>query len=394
MKKTLIILLMCFAFVAGHAQNKAVRKAESYLKKGELAQAKEQIDQAVAHEKTSDDAKTYYIKGQVYSAIATAEDEQVQNLASESLQEATKAYQKAMELEGKETSTYYVFSEQGIDQLWGQFLNTAIAVYNDSTRSEDPTRFDESLTYLDKALAVKPQDSVTNMVAGIIAQDKGDRDRAAEYFYTVVENEQASPEVINSLISYERDEKENFEKARELIKAAQEQFPDEVNFKKQEVSLLLKMGKTAEAKEELKAAIEAEPTNADLYFNLGYLNEQLEDKQAAIEAYKKAMEVDPSHANAAYNLAVIHYTRAADLVKEANNLGISAADRKKEKELLKNSKIRFEEALPYLEKALELHPENRTMMEITMIAYDHAGHKERAKELQKQVDSLPAPAEN
>lgn len=394
MKKSLIILLMCFAFVAGHAQNKAVRKAESYLKKGELAQAKEQIDQAVAHEKTSDDAKTYYTKGQVYAAIATAEDEQVQNLASEPLQEATKAYQKAMDLEGKETSTYYVFSEQGIDQLWGQFLNTAIAVYNDSTRLEDPTRFDESLTYLDKALAVKPQDSVTNMVAGIVAQDKGDRDRAAEYFYTLVENEQASPEVINSLISYERDEKENFEKARELIKTAQEQYPDEVNFKKQEVSLLLKMGKTAEAKEELEAAIEAEPTNADLYFNLGYLNEELEDKEAAIEAYKKAMEVDPNHANAAYNLAVIHYTRAADLISEANNLGISAADRKKEQELLKKSKERFEEALPYLDKALELHPENRTIMEITMIAYDRAGQKERAQELQKQVDSLPPPAEN
>lgn len=387
MKKSLIILLMCFGFVAGHAQNKAIRKAESNLKKGELAEAKEYIDQAVAHEKTSDKAKTYFTKGQVYAAIATAEDEQVKNLASNALQEATEAYRKAMELEGKETAPMYVFSQQELENLWGKMINQGATNY-------EAGDYEEAVKFFDRALEVKPQDTTAALYAGVSAQQMGDQDLSATYFYKLVESGHADKDVYNTLISYERDVKEDLEKAGTLIKKAQEKFPEDPNFKKQEVSLLLKEGKTAEAKEELQEAIAAEPDNADLYFNLGFLNEELGDKNAAVEAYKKALEVDPNHANSAFNLAVIHYNRAADLVKQANNLGISAADRKKEKELLKQANERFQEALPHLVKALELHPENRTIMEITMIAYDRAGEKEKAEELQKEIEKLPAPAGN
>lgn len=382
MKKTLVILLMCLGFVAGHAQNKAVRKAESALKKEEYSEAKAQIDQAVVHEKTSDKSKTWFTKGQVYSAIATSEDEQVRNLAPNALQEASEAFRKAMELEGKETAPMYVFSEQELENLWGKMINQGATNY-------EAGNYEDAVQYFDQALMVKPQDTTAALYAGVASQQMGDRDRAATYFYKLVDSGNADPDIINTLIAYETEEKENFDKARELIKKAQEQFPDDVNFKKQEVSLLLKQGKTAEAKQELEAAIAAEPNNPDLYFNLGYLSEELENKEAAVEAYKKALEIDPKHANSAYNLAVIHYNTAADLVKEANNLGISAADRKKEKELLTNAKARFAEAIPHLEKAMELHPDNRTIMEITMVSYDRAGQKEKAQELQKKIDSAP-----
>lgn len=381
MKKTLVILLMCLGFVAGHAQNKAVNKATRHLKNQELAEAKEQIDQAVEHEKTSDKAKTWFTKGQVYGAIATAEDEQVRNLAENPLQEAAEAYQKAMELEGKESAPMYVFSQQELENLWGTMINQGATNY-------EAGNYEEAVKYFDRALMVKPQDTTAALYAGVASQQMGDRDKASTYFYKMVDSGNADADIFNTLIAYETEEKENFDKARELIKQAQEKYPEDVNFKKQEVSLLLKQGKTAEAKEELEAAIAAEPNNPDLYFNLGYLSEELEDKEAAVEAYGKALEIDPTHANSAFNMAVIHYNQAADLVKEANNLGISAADRKKEKQLLTDAKTQFEEAIPHLEKALELHPDNTTIMEITMVSYDRAGQREKAQELQKKLDSM------
>ncbi len=386
MKKSLVIFLMCFSFVAGHAQNKAVRKAESSLKDGELAAAKEQIDLAVEHEKTKDKAKTWFTKGKVYAAIATAEGEQDKNLAPNALKEAAEAYQKAMELEGKETAPMYVFAQQEVENLWGKMINQGATNY-------EAGNYEEAVKYFDRALMVKPSDTTAALYAGVASQQMGNQDQAATYFYKLVESGNADADIINTLIAYET-EKEDFDKARELIKSAQQQFPEDVNFKKQEVSLLLKQGKTAEAKQELQAAIEAEPSNPDLYFNLGYLNEELEDRPAAVEAYKKALEIDPTHENSAFNLAVIHYNRAADLVKEANSLGISAADRKKEKQLLTDAKTRFTEAIPFLEKAMELHPDNRQIMEISMVAYDRAGMKEKADELQKKVDSMPLPEEN
>ncbi|WP_017731894.1 tetratricopeptide repeat protein [Nafulsella turpanensis] len=382
MKKPLIILLMCFGFVAGYAQNKAVRKASSHLEKGELAEAKAQIDQAVVHEKTLDEAKTWFTKGQVYSAIATSEDESVKNLAPEALKEAATAFRKAMELEGKESAPMYVFAQQELENLWGQMINQGATSY-------EAANYEEAVKFFDRALLVKPTDTTAALYAGVAAQQMGNQDLASTYFYKLVETGNADKDIFNTLIAYERDQKENFEKAQALIDQAQAKYPDDVQFKKQEVSLLLKQDKTAEAKTELEQAIAAEPNNPDLYFNLGYLNEELGDAEAAIAAYKKALEVDPKHANSAFNLAVIHYNRAADLIKEANSLGISAADRKKTKELEAKAKTLFTEALPFLEQALALHPDNRTIMEITMVAYDRAGMTDKANALQKKVDSMP-----
>ena len=382
MKKPFIILLMCFGFVTGFAQNKAVRKADNFLEKGELAEAKEQIDQAVVHEKTLDEAKTWFTKGKVYQAIAISEDPAVQGLAPDALKEAAAAFRKAMELEGKENAPMYVFSQQEIENLWGQMINQGATAY-------EAGNYENAIKNFDKALLVKPTDTTAALYAGVAAQQLGNQDLASTYFYKLVETGNADKDILNTLIVYERDQKENYEKAQALVDKAQEKYPDDVQFKKQEVSLLLKQDKTAEAKAELEQAIAAEPNNPDLYFNLGYLNEELGDAEAAISAYKKALEVDPKHANSAFNLAVIHYNRAADLIKEANSLGISAADRKKTKELEGKAKVLFTDALPYLERALELHPDNRTIMEITMVAYDRAGMTEKAAELQKKVDSMP-----
>lgn len=383
MKKTVVLLCMMFlSFFAVQAQNKAVNKASRALDKEDYAEAKAQIDQAVQHEKTKDKAKAWFTKGQVYGAIAMAEDESVQNLAEEPLKEAASAYEKAMELEGKETAPMYVFAQQELENLWGQMINQGATSY-------EAGDYEAAVKHFDRALMVKPTDTTAALYAGVAAQQMGDRDLSAEYFYKLVEHDNADEDIYNALISHERDFKENYDKAMALVKKAQEKFPENVEFKKQEVNILLKQDKTAEAKEQLEEAIAKEPDNADLYFNLGFLNEELDNQDAAVEAYKQALEVDPQHKNAAFNLAVIHYNRAADLVKEANNLGISAADRKKEKALLEEASKKFEEALPHLDRAREIHPDNRTLVEISMVSYDRAGQSEKADELQKKLDSMP-----
>ena len=387
MRKSILIILLCFGFVATQAQNKAVTKATSLLEDQKLAEAKEQIDMAVEHEKTSDKAKTWFTKGKVYGAIALSDDPSVQNLAPNALEEAVSAYRKAMEIEKKETAPYYMFSSQGIDELWGNYRNLAAEAYNAGN-------FEEAIENFDQALVVKPTDTDAALFAGGAYQQLGNLDKASEYFYKLVELDSADQQIYNFLLAYETDEKENYEKASEILEKAQEKYPDDVNLKKQEVNLLLKQDKTEEAKQELEEAIQAEPDNAALYFNLGYLNEELEDQEAAIEAYKKALEVDPTYKNAAFNMAVIYYNRGYDFIKEANSLGISAADRKKEKELHAKADEKFEEAIPYLEQALKLDPQNEQLVQITMLAYDRAGNKEKAQELQKRLENLTGNAQN
>lgn len=381
MKKSIFILALMLGSVTAFAQNSAINKAKSSLEKQEYSEALQYINEAAQHKRTSDKALTYYTQGQIYAAIATAEDEATRQMEPEALKKAKESFEKAKSLENNENSTYYVFSDQELNNLWGQMINAGASAY-------EAGNFEEAYKAFDRALQIKEKDTTAALYAGVAAWQFGDHDKASEYYYKLVDWKEADKDVYNTLIAYERDEKENYEKAQVIIDKAQEQFPEDSDFTKQEVNLLIKMEKTAEAKEELKRAIAAEPDNADLYFNLGYLSEELDDKAAAIEAYKQALEVDPTHKNASYNLAVIHYNQAADVVREANQLGTSRADQAKYKELMTKAGNEFKAAIPFLEQAIKLHPDNRQLAEITMVAYDRAGMKDKAAEMQQKVDSM------
>ncbi|AHM58848.1 hypothetical protein D770_02905 [Flammeovirgaceae bacterium 311] len=382
---------MMLGMTTVYAQNKAVNKADQLLKQVEapdakdkvnkLTEAKNNIDAASQDAKTKDKAKTWFIRGQVYSAIATAEDEAVQAIAPNAVDEATASFKKAQELENNPNSTYYVFADQSMNGLWGEFVNRGATAYQAGN-------YEEAMDQFDNAIKVNPTDTTANLYAGVAAQQVGDRDRSAKYFYQLLDAGYQDKDIYYALIAHERDEKQNYDKAREVIARGKKDFPEETEFRKQEIALLLKQDKTGEAKAELETAIAAEPDNADLYFNLGYLNEELGDQQAAIDAYKRALEVDPQHKNSAFNLAVIHYNRAADTVKEANNVGLSNAEAKRGQELRKQANQYFKDALPYVENALRLHPDNRTLMEITMVTYDRAGMKDKSNELMKKLESM------
>ncbi len=71
MKKLFVTLLFCGAGFASMAQKAKVNSADEYLKSDKIDQAKADIEAALAHEKTKDDAKTWYVKGKIYEALAT-----------------------------------------------------------------------------------------------------------------------------------------------------------------------------------------------------------------------------------------------------------------------------------------------------------------------------------
>ena len=381
MRKTTLILFLCFGFIASHAQNRAVNKAENYLKSGKIAEAKEQIDMATEHEKTRNKYKTWFVKGQVYTAIDTTKNEAIQNLDANALSEAIAAYKKAMELEPKKDSPNYFLAEQGLDNLWRVYLNEGASTF-------EAGNYEQALKSFEKALVAKPTDTLATFYAGVAAQNAGDIDEAVSYFYKYAEMGNPDEQIYNMLITYELS-KENDEKAMQMINEAQKKFPENVDFTKHKYQILLRQGKTEEAIQGLQEAVRAEPNNPDLHYNIGALYEELKNKEAAVEAYKKALEIKPDHKNASYNLAVIYYDRAADLIREANALGISAADKKKHKELTTKASEKFKEALPYIEKAQSLTPDDRSLVQILMIAYDRTGQHKKADAMEKKLNSMP-----
>lgn len=103
----------------------------------------------------------------------------------------------------------------------------------------------------------------------------------------------------------------------------------------------------------IQTAIEADPNNSNLYYILGVIYENKEQRDEAREAYKKSVELDPESEMA-------NYLYGKSLCDAAYILSDAAPSDFNEYEVYYNGKIKplFEQAIPYLEKSVEINSEN------------------------------------
>jgi tetratricopeptide (TPR) repeat protein len=379
MKKYNLILFMCLAVVAtAFGQSKNVRKAESALESGNIAEAKEWIEPAINDEKTKDDGKTWFIYGQVYQAIA--EDSTGSVSAENPYQTAVDAYNKAKELE-KEGAVYYTFAEQQIQSIWAQSINKGAELYS----AQD---YDNAITQFDIAKIALPMDTTAYIYGGISAQQGGNLDVAAEnYRYLIDELDYKSEDFYNSLIYIYLVEEKNSEKAIEYLGKAQEAFPENSDYLKREINVLINDENYDEAERKLTKAIEKEGDNPILYYNRAYLYEQMDRNDDAVENYKQAIEIDPSYFDANFNLAAFYYNRAAEILQRANDMDLKEYQ-KRGKEIEDEAKSYFERALPYLEKSKELKPDDEKVLGTLQTVYTRLGMDDKAEEIQSQMSGM------
>ncbi len=368
-----------------------INQAIKAMQDGNLGEAKEIIDAAAEYEKLKDDGKTWYYRGLIYASLDTTSNPDYQNLVNDPLAVAMASFNKADELNPSDND--YFLSDpvtgfptprsQQIEMLWAYYLNQGVEAY----QNDD---IEGAVYNFERTTLVQPEDTTGYIYAASAAQAIQDYDRALKHYYTLVNDlGYKSPDTYNALIYIELQVNENNEKALELAREAKEAFPNDSRFAKTEINLLIQMGQADEARAGLEKAIAAEPNNPDLYFSLGVMNEELGDKEAALKAYQKSVEVDPNYFNGNYNLAVLKYNQAVDLLKERNNLGISAADQKKAREMDAEINARLKEALPVWEKVNELEPNNRKTLETLQYLYVQLKMNDKAVAVAEQLQGMP-----
>jgi len=376
MKK--LALFFAFLLAVGHvfAQNSNVRKADRALESGDLQEAKELINEAAEHEKTIDDPKTWYTRGTIYQAILNDE-----GYSEELVKEASKSYDKVFELVD-EGDKYFTLTDLKVQELWGGFINEGSEAYS-------AQKYEDAVKAFDKALLVLPEDTTATLYAGIASQQIQKNQDALKYYYRLLDLDYHSEDVYGSIISIERYANEDLEKALEVTRMAKKKFPESDSFQKQEINLLINSGQVDVAKDRINEAIEREPDNANLYFNLGYLYEQLEKPKKAEEAYLKAIEIDPDYLDANYNYAVFYYNKAADLLAKARDMDLQTY-KKEGKKLEKEAETYLKKSKPYFEKSLEIAPEELAVIETLQTVYTQLGENDKAEEMMKRADKLNA----
>jgi tetratricopeptide (TPR) repeat protein len=146
--------------------------------------------------------------------------------------------------------------------------------------------------------------------------------------------------------------------AMQAIKDAREISPKDINLILTEADLYFKLGDELKFAELMEEAIEQDPNNAILYYNLGVVNANQGKRSTAIDYYKKSIEIDPLYEASYLNIASSILDGESSIVEEMNSLGTSTEDNRKYDELKVKREQLFVEAIPYLEKLVSINPKN------------------------------------
>ena len=121
------------------------------------------------------------------------------------------------------------------------------------------------------------------------------------------------------------------------------------------------------------------PGNKYYRYNYGVLYLGNNDFLGAEEQFKKAIEIDSNYQNAVYNLGVTYVKWGAKLAKENE-------DKKDNQDTVFMEKYRS--ALPYLQKSLDLKPNDASMLELIGRVYTALGMQDKAQKAFDKADEL------
>lgn len=369
-KKTTLFTAALLVSVAVFGQKSKRTSANNYLQYGELDNAKEAIDPTVTHEKTMNEAKTWFFRGQIYQAIYETKEEKYKSLHDNPLSVAIESFRKCLELDDKKYHTDMVL--QYLDIEGKQSVNEGILKYNAKDYEGALKAFETTLeiTQIEK---IKRIDSLAVYYAGACAEQAGQLDKAEKYYRQAIaidyKAETAYVRMIRAFAAAGNDAK-----SEEILKEGRAKFPKNQTMITDEVNVYLKKDQHAEAMKALQLAIEGEPENPSLLFALGFVNDRLAAKEiekdpkggadydkyikAAEEGYKKAVAVDDSNFDAVYNLGALYFNQAVKMNEAANLID----DTKKYEAAKAEADKVFDKSLPILEKAYSINPDDKGVL--------------------------------
>lgn len=185
-------------------------------------------------------------------------------------------------------------------------------------------------------------------------------------------------------------EEGNSEKALQAFKDARAENPNDVNLIINEANLQYKAGNIEEFSTLLQKATKLQPNNAELQYNLGVISAESNRLDEAKKYYDRAIQIDPKYINAYINSAVLVLAKEKPLIEEMNSLGNSAADYKRYDVLKEQRQVVYQEAIPYLSKALEIDPNSESAASTLMNIYSALGETAKYKEMKARVEAMEA----
>ncbi len=398
MRKTLLTAsLLLLTLPVTFAQKSLVEKAWSQAKmeKPNFKQARIDIQEALNNEETMDQAKTWYVAGNIEQRYFDKENEQRQfGMAAKekemykALANGYKYYLKAAELDtmpnekGKVKPKHLKNIKKDLLNNSDGYIQGGIYYFNEG---EYKKAYDIWNIFIDikeqpfmAAEKNLPADSIYAMVefnAALAALQSGDHNLAIKALNHAKGNGYSQNDVYKYLANEYEITKDTvnliatLQEGNELFKneLVEVENPDGTKAQVKEsyyslrlINLYIYTNQYDKAIATIDAVIDNDPMNAEFWNVKGQLYENQGNVEEAIKCFEQALSIRPEYTLALGNLGRMYFNRAI----EANNALSEKITNTAEFNAARETEVLplYRKALPYFEKAHQLDPQERDYM--------------------------------
>ena len=373
-----------------------------------LLKAKKAIDESFAKQtespvlKLKDETKMYYYRGMIYLdyIMMASMDEgimkELEAMDEEQLELASfGSLKKCIELDTKNQWKSDV--NRRIESLRAMMFNAGAEMFNQKNFEAAYDAFDGSVKMYD--VLSKP-DTLAMINAALAAENLNRFDEAFSYYKMCADNNYGKgAEMYQSMIrvlNSPKNENKDDQKILSVIEEGKNKFPNDFVLNVEEFNFWYNKGDNEKAQQALQNAIEADPTNKILHFNIGVTYDNLakteheaknhekafEYIEKAVTGYKSAIELDDKYVDAYYNLGALYVNESQEIQSIANDY-----DGEKYEQEMKRGQETMQKGVPYLEKVLTFTPNDKNTLSVLKIIYANMDDMENYKRIKALLEA-------
>lgn len=361
-------------------QNRAEKaKKQMDFAKIELTKAKTSIDMAAENEETKNDAKTWHYYGIVYYKIAAYPE--FNDIDTTALEKSLNAFVQIAMLDMEYFKANYMDIYQHINSITSNYFNRGAVAYENGDYKKAMECY--MTAYASMAIIGQKDNEALLIAAQIAIYNAKEYETAIEICNQLLADQYESPKVYQYLAVANGQLDKNDEMLK-YINEGRAKFPEDESLINEQINAYLKLKREAEIIDQIKEMADKNNDNSVYCLIIGtiYSNQEsdLYNVDSALVYYDRAIAINPTDENAYINVGSMYIDKSAALINKANELPL---DKFKEYDaLIAEAKVFDEKALPYVEKAYELVPDDNAIRQALRTLYVRLKMMDKAKELE------------
>ena len=366
MKEKILILLIISMAIGASAQKSKVLAVKQMIDAGKFDDAKEAIEEAVEHPKTSDWARTYFIKGVLCQTAweqgIEKKESKKTSLYPDQLYVAYDSYEKALDLDAREKIHSQI--RQKYFLLSNDFRKLGQSRYAAKDFKGALKAFEHAIFIGESDLISAKMDTSLVYNASMAAYESRNWEKSITYL-TVLHEESYAP-ATSLLLTRAHVNSGDSIKAEEIMMNSLERYAYGDTLVMYVANHLVGAGNTEAALSVLDRSIEARPDNYRFLWARALVYEKINQYEEAIQSFLQATELAKDKPELYYHLGVCYYNIGIELRESALEITDNDSYREAREEYLD----KFREAVHWFERSYELDPHNeKTVTRLQQLYY-------------------------